>query len=250
MRRILFPAFFLGIVSAALVFAQQATPPAAPPAAQGATTPQIPVPVRHVLSVVVLDAGHGGADSGARGQSGIVEKDWVMAAARLVRAELQGDGFRVVMTRDGDEDPSFDDRAGKANAQRDAIFVSLHVSSTGEPGTARVYSYQFSAPLAASSAPPGWVPWNEAQRPFTNLSGRLADLMQVQLAQRFRGSPEISTAFPVRVLRSVAAPAVAVEISSVSVADPGQLDPLMQPLAQAIGRALIAFKPIYEAAAN
>ena len=92
------------------------------------------------LGVVVLDPAHGGADQGARGSWGIAESDVVLSFARLVRISLEAQGLRVILTRQANEDPSFDDRSRLANAQHGVIFITLHVSSTGQPGTVRVYS--------------------------------------------------------------------------------------------------------------
>jgi N-acetylmuramoyl-L-alanine amidase len=81
---------------------------------------------------VVIDAGHGGTDSGARGTSGAVEKDVVLTVARVLRAELERLGYRVVMTRNDDSDPSYDDRAEIANAYRDPVFVKIGRASCRE----------------------------------------------------------------------------------------------------------------------
>ena len=67
--------------------------------------------------------------------------------------------------------------------------------------------------------------------------------MQGEFVQRFAGSPPYSTSVPVRALRSVTAPAVAVEISSVSAQMPDALAALGDPLAAAIARAITAFRP-------
>jgi N-acetylmuramoyl-L-alanine amidase len=203
--------------------------------------------------IVVLDPGHGGTDSGARGTSGAVEKDVVLQFARTLRAELERLGYRVVMTRSDDSNPSYDDRAAMANAYRDAMFVSLHVSSTGQIGTARVYYYQFSnsAPATTTIAAPtptppssSLIPWEEEQRPFAEPSHRLANLVQNELTHRFTGSPNAPTPVAVRNLRSVAVPAIAVEISSVSVSDPAELTSLAGPLANSVARGVTAFHPI------
>jgi N-acetylmuramoyl-L-alanine amidase len=191
----------------------------------------------------VLDPAHGGSDTGARGAGGAVEKDVVLTFARIARAELERQGFRVVMTRSDDSNPSYDDRAAIANAHRDAVFISLHLSSTGTSGIARVYSYRFSAAVPASPSSNGLIPWDEAQQPYTEASRRLADILQVELAQRFTGSPAVATAVPVRELRSVAAPAVAIEISSVSVADANTLTAFAPPLVTAISRGLMVYRP-------
>ncbi len=205
----------------------------------------------------MLDPAHGGIDNGARGPSGVVEKDLVLLFARTARLALEREGFRVVMTRNDDSDPSYDDRAALANSYRDVIFVTFHISSTGALHTARAYSYQFpdAIPTAAgsntsaASAPSrparasGLVTWEEAQRPYTDASHRLADVLQADLAQRFPGSPSASSAVAVRVLRSVGAPAVAVEISSVIVSDPNELVAMAAPVSTAIVHAIVASRP-------
>ncbi|HEV2221980.1 MAG TPA: N-acetylmuramoyl-L-alanine amidase, partial [Candidatus Acidoferrales bacterium] len=89
----------------------------APPQTQTPAVPQPPAVPAHTLRIVVLDPAHGGADTGARGPSGTAEKDLVLEFAQIVGDALREQGFQVVMTRRGDTDPSFDDRATIANAQ-------------------------------------------------------------------------------------------------------------------------------------
>jgi N-acetylmuramoyl-L-alanine amidase len=237
---------------------QQPTPgqqQAVPPQAGGQQVPP-PIPA-HTGPVIVLDPAHGGMDSGARGQNGLVEKDLVLLFARITRVALEREGFRVVMTRNDDSNPSYDDRAAIANSYRDAIFVSFHIASTGTLHTARVYSYQFPGAVpaadnpnaAAPSAvprpvrPASLVPWEEAQRPYTDASRHLADTLQADLALRFPGSPGASSAAAVRGLRSVEAPAIAVEISNVSVSDPNQLIEMAAPVSIAIVHSVVASRP-------
>jgi len=211
--------------------------------------------------VVIIDPAHGGADPGARGANGIVEKDVVLQFARNVRADLERQSYRVVMTRNDDSNPSYDDRAATANAYRDAIFISLHVSSTGTVGVARAYYCQFWTPFAsltATASPSAGAPatpvlaaqpsrsdltvWQEAQRPHTDLSRRLADGLQLQLDQLFPGSPSASAGGEVRGLRSVTAPAVAVELSSVAAPQADQLIKMSSPLAASIVKAVAAYR--------
>ena len=89
---------------------------------------------------MVLDPGHGGTDDGARGSTGAVEKELTLDLARATRIQLQQQGVRVILTRDTDVNPSFDDRAAIANAPRLAILISFHVSSTGQVGTCLLYT--------------------------------------------------------------------------------------------------------------
>ncbi len=228
-----------------------ATPQPAPPQQAPQPTPAAPV---HIGPVVVLDPGHGGTDNGARGGTGAIEKDIVLQYAHTVRAELEREGFRVVLTRDDDSNPSYDDRAAMANTYHDVVFVSLHVSSTGAAGTARAYYYRFASSTAGplttvattagqnGSPPTSLLVWEQAQLPYVETSHRLADALQGELAQRFAGSPITTSGVAIRELRSVSAPAVAVELSSVSVSDPNSLSVLAAPLASAISSGLRAFR--------
>ena len=228
------------------------SPQAAPPPAQQ-TPGQSQAPAA-TGPVIVLNPAHGGTDTGARGQNAAMEKDLVLQMARGVKAELERQGFRVVMTRNDDSNPSYDDRAAMANAHNDAIFVSLHIASTGTVGTVRAYYDQMStleAPLnriagaAEKAVPPagGLNSWNGAQRVYLNSSHHLADLIQVELAQKFSGSADTSLGAAVRGLRSVAGPAVAIELSSVSAPDPAALaNRVAVPLGDAIVTGVTAFR--------
>jgi N-acetylmuramoyl-L-alanine amidase len=234
----------------------QAAPPSTPAAPQQTAPAQAqppaetaPVPAHQkTLAVVVLDPAHGGADPGARGASGIAESDVVLGFARLVRISLEAQGFRVILTRQANEDPTFDDRSKVANAQRGDIFISLHVSSTGQPGTARVYSMPHMAPPqnGGVAAHGGLLPWDRAQINFVDQSRRLAELIQIQMAQKFHGSSETPFEAPVRQLRTVGAPAVAIEVSSVSVPSSAPLDQMGPGLADGVARAVAAYRIIYE----
>jgi len=223
----------------------QSTPEPAPPPTPPAT-PSGPV--------IVLDPAHGGTDTGARGEGGVAEKDIVLRMMRTVREQLALQGYRVVATRRDDSNPSYDDRAAVANAYRDAIFISLHVASTGTSGTVRAYYDQFSVPLSTESASPvlgikalaqpssPLVLWDEAQRPYLDASHRLADVIQNQLARSFPGSPTVSTGAAVRTLRSVMAPAVAVETSSISKSKPDALTGAAGPISSAIAAGIVALR--------
>ena len=78
---------------------------------------------------IVLDPGHGGADTGVSSPSGIAEKDLVLAIAQDLRAHLANTlGARVVLTRTGDSDVTLENRTAVANQRRADLFLSLHVS--------------------------------------------------------------------------------------------------------------------------
>ena len=192
--------------------------------------------------MVVIDPAHGGTDAGGRGTEGIRESDVVLDFAAQLKKALEAQGFQVVQTREGNDNPSFDDRSARANAQRGAIFITLHVGSTGVTGTARVYVSPDFAPVADTT---GMIPWDRAQAPFVSLSHKLGNLVQIELAKRFKGSPSSALIAPVRQLRTTAAPAIAVEVSSVSVGDRADLDRMVPGIADAIAKGVVAFKPSY-----
>lgn len=240
---------------AGLLLAGAIGPPAAPPAQQSPVAPLPPAAVpqqslpplqeRPGLNIVVLDPAHGGADSGARGAGGIRESDLVLVLAGQIRAALEKQGFSVLQTRRGNDDPSLDDRAALANAQRGAMFISLHVGSTGLPGTARVYTL----PALPGTPPPAGalLPWDRAQLALLPMSRKLAELAQVQLSLRFKGSPTNAPAAFVRQLNSVALPAIALELSNVSVQDPAVLERMFPGVAESIAEAVRSYKQAYDA---
>jgi N-acetylmuramoyl-L-alanine amidase len=99
-----------------------ASPPASPPAI--ADTAAV---------VVVLDAGHGGRDTGIMTMQG-QEKSLTLDLSHAVRKMLQKSShFKVLLTREKDQALSLDERAGFANAAGTAIFVSIH-AATGAAG--------------------------------------------------------------------------------------------------------------------
>ena len=75
---------------------------------------------------VVVDAGHGGKDSGAVSRhNGLVEKTIALDVAKRLRDDLSG-SFRVYMNRDSDYFVDLSSRVLDANAHPDAISVSIH----------------------------------------------------------------------------------------------------------------------------
>jgi N-acetylmuramoyl-L-alanine amidase len=91
--------------------------------------------------VVVLDPGHGGQDTGARGRRGTQEKKVVLDIARRVRAQLVNAGYRVYMTRDTDRFVELDDRTRKTRSWGADLFVSIHLNSavSAEPSGVETY---------------------------------------------------------------------------------------------------------------
>lgn len=155
-------------------------PPAAPPGAPPvAVRPSIaPAAPPRPKFLVVIDPAHGGDDRGAVLAMGMDEKNVTLVLARRLKSVLEGDGIAVMLLRDGDTNPSEDDRAAAANGARATIFISIHAGSIGQG--VRTYT----ARMSAASAPAGaMVPWDTAQAGFLESSRGLAATIDAQVGR-------------------------------------------------------------------
>ena len=189
--------------------------------------------------IVVIDAGHGGRDPGARSVSGeIAEKDLTLAMARELRDKLVERGrVRVALTREGDQYLTLDDRAAVARRLDAAMFVSLHVDSAANPLARGASVYSLSdvasdaeaAHLAAeqnagfsSTEGSGSVDAMLAElamRSQMTASADLATRLIKRSAGRFELRPEPHRFAAFHVLRRAEAPAVLFEAGYLSNAD-------------------------------
>lgn len=80
------------------------------------------------VKTIVIDPGHGGKDSGALGGKS-QEKDIVLTVGKLLKKELEKDGFNVKMTRDKDVFIELGQRANLANQWDGDLFISLHCNA-------------------------------------------------------------------------------------------------------------------------
>jgi N-acetylmuramoyl-L-alanine amidase len=83
------------------------------------------------LSRVVIDAGHGGYDTGTVGQNGYSEKELVLDVAQRVKQLVENElGAEVVMTRTDDNFVPLETRTSIANEQQADLFISIHANSS------------------------------------------------------------------------------------------------------------------------
>lgn len=122
-------------------------PPAAPPSAPPPLATSIPLvekqeqarkrPVR-----IVIDPGHGGDDTGARGPRGTLEKDVCLAiAAHLHRLLAREPGFEAYLTRSDDRRLRLSERTRMANALEGDLFISIHANAARRKTASGVSTY-------------------------------------------------------------------------------------------------------------
>ena len=80
------------------------------------------------VRTIVIDPGHGGKDTGAQGKNSN-EKDIVLSIGKLLKKELEKEGFNVKMTRDKDVFIELGQRANLANQWDGDLFISLHCNA-------------------------------------------------------------------------------------------------------------------------
>jgi N-acetylmuramoyl-L-alanine amidase len=105
--------------------------------------------------VIVLDPGHGGLDPGASSRSGTLEKDVVLAFARVVKENLEAtQRYSVFMTRDSDSFISLGDRVRFARRQHADLMIAIHADALRGPTVrgATVYTLSEKASDAEAQA--------------------------------------------------------------------------------------------------
>jgi N-acetylmuramoyl-L-alanine amidase len=140
------------LMIASFVWWQSRLRPVAPTAAAGETVAPAP------FTLVVLDPGHGGQDSGAM-WGGVQEKDLTLDIAQRVDRLLQAQGIATLMTRTGDSYVSLADRAAVTNRAQNCIFVSIHFNEGNKNGSAGVETYYAEHQIADRAPIIAWLPF-------------------------------------------------------------------------------------------
>lgn len=172
------------------------------------------------LPLVILDAAHGGSELGAHSRDHILEKDLVtQLVARVRLALLATRHYRVQLTRVGDVSLSFDDRDRVANLARPWVYLTFHAGNLGV-SSPRVAVYLYKSPSPPDPSGPDlpelFVPWELVQTRHAERSRTLAQELHRQFAELAGLTADQPSEEPVRGLRSINAPAVAIEIGSLT----------------------------------
>ena len=93
--------------------------------------PTLPEQLGLKINRIVIDAGHGGKDTGAIGQNGLAEKDVVLdVAKRLKKIIEEAFHWEVIMTRDNDVFIPLEERTAIANSRKADLFISIHANAS------------------------------------------------------------------------------------------------------------------------
>jgi len=194
------------------------------------------------LRLIVLDAGHGGHDTGAVGPGGLQEKDLVLDVTRRVARLLDEKlDVKVLLSRDADQFVTLRDRTTYANRERADLFVSIHANAHRETASAGVETYFLSSEATDGTArqvaalensvvqlekTPARafgrldavkaILWDLAQSEFQQESSRLAEVVQDSITQSLRIPNRGVKQAGFYVLGGAAMPAVLIEIGFVT----------------------------------
>ncbi len=180
----------------------------------------VTAPLADKPTVIVLDPGHGGKDTGIvapRGQEKMITLDLSLAIRKMLQKDPK---LKVILTREKDHSLTPDERAAASNAAGALLFVAIH-SATGtgsrvfiqdlldepETQTARPVSGDFLGYEAGSEQKE--MLWGKQQAAHARESGALGRLLARQLAGQDIAEPVQA---PLVLLKAVDAAAVMVEI--------------------------------------
>jgi len=174
------------------------------------------------FDTVVIDAGHGGHDRGARAVKGNHEKVLALDISQRVSRILRASGLRVVETRTGDYFVPLDKRVSVSNRTRDSIFVSIHLNWARRSRASGVETFFYSP-----------------------RSSRLAANIQREIVRPYGAKNRGIKPGRYYVLRKNKRPAVLVELGFISNANENnslQKSHIRQKLAEAVARGILAEK--------
>lgn len=190
--------------------------------------------------VIVLDAGHGGIDSGTMAADGLMEKDVVLDEALRLREALKKRGYAVHLTRDSDTYIPLRERVNIARGYDADLFISLHADSNPDASVSGASVYTLSesgsdkeaaalarkenqsdviagVDLAGESSPVASILIGLAQRDTMNRSSRFAEAAVTELSRAtdiLVREPHRSAGFVV--LKAPDVPAVLIELGYLS----------------------------------
>ena len=175
--------------------------------------------------LVIIDPGHGGADTGCQGSTRVAEKEIVLALAKRIEVVARQNQVEVLLTRDADLERRPQERIDIAQKNYGKLFLSLHCNASFSDRAAGIHLYiSNSLGITQSDRPPANP--NEhsqhsviiqalSQEEFLIQSRQFAKILQTEL-EDLSPAPIALTEIPLATLAAVYMPAVLIEIGYLS----------------------------------
>ncbi len=178
-------------------------------------------PLREDINVA-LDAGHGGADLGASGPTGLIEKDVTLELVRKMALLLESE-IRVTLTRSDDYQLPLRQRAAIANQSKADLLISLHTGASFLHSSRGLTIYYHRPAQTPDNAEDASVEkgidlqrWSLIQTRHTSASMRLAKSIQSTLANMVPATDCKILSAPLPLLEGADMPAVLIEVGSIT----------------------------------
>jgi N-acetylmuramoyl-L-alanine amidase len=228
---------------------------------KSAHLPNFPPPSssrKHEEFLFVLDPGHGGSDSGCRGNTGTLEKDVVLDLAKRIQRLCLQNNIHVQLTREADVERRPIERVKIAIQNQGQLFLSLHCNASFSPNAQGIHIY-INNPMGELRADTVTRSSNQtsgrraikvlAQDDFLLQSREFAAMLQEQFAATIPSSVSLME-MPLVTLSDVYMPAILIEIGYLSNAadearlvDAENLASMSMAISLAVQRYITAFNP-------
>ena len=231
-----------------------------------------PAPAAAKFKTIVIDPGHGGIETGAKGKFGLLEKDVTLAISLKLRDILEKNlASRVFLTRDKDTEVALENRAALANNHKADLFISIHangslrknargsetyflsLNATDEDSRRLAYLENESGRLQGRIERENqddikMILWDLAQSAYLKQSSELAGQIQAELNQLLGTENRGVKQAPFKVLTGAACPAILVETAFISNPEEEKelgSEAFQNSVAQAIYRSLVEYLKLF-----
>jgi len=214
---------------------------------------------------IVLDAGHGGKDTGAIGVKGVLEKDVTLAIAEKLKRKLLAQGLQVEMIREKDYFLSLEERVGQSNRANACFLIGIHCNAAKNSQAKGVEIY-YASDTEEAGEDPG-IESASFLRAGNEAAGggrTVEDLIRIvncqesyELARSISASLKRDLSIRIRgsksgsyfLLKNSVIPAVLIELGFLS--NPGEAEKMADPfeqdrLAGLVADGILAYKAEYE----
>lgn len=179
----------------------------------------------HLKKTIVIDPGHGGADTGARGTDGTLEKNLTLTFSKSMQQSLHAD-YNVVLTRTGDYELDLTSRTETANRSGGHLLVSVHAGGNYIHESQGIIIYYYSrkdvgleeesAGSPGESASSRGTPWNASQKKYSEISRGVALALKQQLTRNPNFHDVRVQGLPAYLLAGADMPAVLIELGYIT----------------------------------